>query len=138
MSVGEVDSLEKFVPSPENGWLLGEDQRQFVCVRASTSTRRTVCDPDAAIDVRQRRRGGPNSSSISEQQVPAFYFDDEINQPQPSNDIPPSKNETAFIPDSGWARSSCSISPRRARRVLDNHPSTKAEEITFTFRRPGR
>jgi sugar lactone lactonase YvrE len=144
MSVGEVDSAGKVRPYPNeklNSWLLGEDPKgKFVCVQSVyVDAKDRLWILDAANPMFGGVvEGGPKLIHIdlkNNKVLRTFYFDDEI-APAASylNDVRiDTKNETAFITDSGMgAIIVLDLASGASRRVLDDHPSTRAEEITFT------
>jgi sugar lactone lactonase YvrE len=144
MSVGEVDSAGKVRPYPNeklNSWLLGEDPKgKFVCVQSvyiDAKDRLWILDAANPM-LGGVVEGGPKLIHIdlkNNKALRTFYFDDEV-APVASylNDVRiDTKNETAFITDSGMgAIIVLDLASGASRRVLDDHPSTKAEEITFT------
>jgi sugar lactone lactonase YvrE len=144
MSVGEVDSAGKVRPYPNeklNGWLLGEDPKgKFVCVQSvyiDGKDRLWILDPANPM-FGGVVEGGPKLIHIdlkSNKVLRTFFFDEEIAPPRSYlNDVRiDTKNETAFMTDSGMgAIVVLDLASGASRRVLDDHPSTKAEEITFT------
>ena len=144
MSVGELDSTGKVRPYPTeklNGWLLGEDPKgKFVCVQSVyVDAKDRLWVLDAANPMFGGVvEGGPKLIHVdlkNNKALRTFYFDDEI-APAASylNDVRvDTKNETAFITDSGMgAIVVLDLASGASRRVLGDHPSTKAEEIKIT------
>jgi sugar lactone lactonase YvrE len=143
MSVGEVDSTGKVRLYPNeklNSWLLGEDPKgKFVCVQSvyvDAKDRLWVLDAANPM-LTGVVEGGPKLIHIdlkNNKVLRTFYFDDETAPPASYlNDVRiDTKNETAFITDSGMgAIVVLDLASGASRRVLGDHPSTKAEEITF-------
>jgi sugar lactone lactonase YvrE len=143
MSVGELDSTGKVRPYPNeklNNWLLGEDPKgKFVCVQSvyiDAKDRLWILDAASPM-MGGVLEGGPKLMHVdlaSNKILRTFYFDETI-APGASylNDVRvDTKNETAFVTDSGMgAIIVLDLASGASRRVLDDNPSTKAEDITI-------
>jgi sugar lactone lactonase YvrE len=139
MSVAELGEDGSLTPYPNeamNGWEPGEDPAtRFVCVQSvhvDGRNRLWVLDPANPMFM-GTLDGGPKLIQIdldTDGVVRTFHFDPLI-APQRSylNDVRINvSTETAFITDSGLGGIVVlELDSGRARRVLDDHPSTKAE-----------
>ena len=144
MSVGELDTTGKVRAYPNeklNSWLLGEDPKgKFVCVQSvyiDAKDRLWILDPANPM-FGGVVEGGPKLMHVdlaSNKILRTFYFDEAI-APGASylNDVCiDTKNETAFITDSGLgAIIVLDLASGASRRLLADHSSTKAEEIALT------
>ncbi|HEY0790750.1 MAG TPA: L-dopachrome tautomerase-related protein [Chthoniobacterales bacterium] len=136
VSVAEVKD-GKLVPYPDEVWNQnsGDPGTRFVCVQSvyvDDKDRLWVVDP-AAVKQGAVAKGGAKLVQIDLQTnrvVDAIIFDESV-APAKSylNDVRiDSKHEFAFLTDSGaGALVVVDLSSRQARRVLADHPSTKAE-----------
>ena len=145
ISVGELESDGTVTPYPDvsfNDWVSGDDpSTKFVCVQSvyiDSEDRLWILDPANAM-FQGVVAGGAKlmQVDISENKiVQTIYFDDTIAPKQSYlNDVRIDTNtETAFITDSGaGALVMVSLDSGKSRRVLDNHPSTKAENTTVSI-----
>ncbi len=144
MSVGELDSTGSVRAYPNemlNSWLLGEDPKaKFVCVQSVSVDREDrLWILDAANPMFGGVvEGGPKLMHVdltTNEILRTFYFDKTV-APSASylNDVRvDTKNETAFITDSGLgAIVVLDLASGVSRRVLADDPSTKAEDVTVT------
>jgi sugar lactone lactonase YvrE len=144
MSVGELDSTGQVRAYPNdvlNSWLLGEDAKaKFVCVQSVTVDREDrLWILDAANPMFGGVvEGGPKLMHVdlaTNEILRTFYFDKTV-APSASylNDVRvDTKNETAFITDSGLgAIVVLDLATGISRRVLADDASTKAEDVTVT------
>jgi len=142
VSVGEVDGSGKLVPYPDATWnswdgTKGTAAVHFVCVQAVFVDDRDmlwIVDP-AAPNMGNIVQGGPKlvQVDLSTNQVVRFYPLDLNVAPQNSylNDVRISPDhQWAYLTESGTgALVVLNLDSGVARRVLDNHASTKAEDL---------
>jgi sugar lactone lactonase YvrE len=145
VSVGELGKDGAVTPYPDaalNDWDIGGDpSAKFVCVQSVYVDRKDrlwILDPANAM-FRGVVEGGAKLMQVDlsgNKIVREIHFDDTI-APKASylNDVRvDTRSETAFITDSGTgAIVAVDLESGAARRVLDDHPSTKAEKTTVTI-----
>lgn len=137
-SVAEVGSDGSLTPYPDaawNGWQKdkGDPKKQFVCVQSvfvdDTDTL-WILDP-AAPAFKGPVRGGPKllRVNLGTNKVERVYpFDDKVAPPGSYLNDVRLANGHAFMTDSGLgAIVVLDLATGKARRLLDKHPSTKAE-----------
>lgn len=143
MSVGELDSAGNAHPYPDealNSWKPGEDPKdKFVCVQSvyvDARDRLWILDPASPL-LRGVVEDGAKLVHVDLDKntvVRTYHFDDTV-APTASylNDVRVDVGtETAFITDSGLgAIVVVDLATGDARRVLADHPSTKAEDIVL-------
>jgi sugar lactone lactonase YvrE len=143
MSVGELDSAGNAHPYPDealNNWKPGEDPKgKFVCVQSvhvDARNRLWILDPASPL-LRGVVENGAKLVQVDLDKnavVRSYHFDDTV-APGESylNDVRVDVGtETAFITDSGLgAIVVVDLTTGDARRVLADHPSTKAEDIVL-------
>jgi len=145
VSVGELTKDGSVVPYPNeplNGWKKGDDpSKKFVCVQSvyvDREDRLWILDP-----------ANPMFGGIVERGVKLLHVDLQENAvvqtdifdvtiaPEGSylNDVRvDTRTQTAYITDSGiGAIVVVDLASGKARRLLDSHPSTKAEKIPITI-----
>ena len=141
VSVGELGDDGEITPYPNegmNGWKAGEKPgSMFVCVQSVHVDRRDrlwILDP-ASPFLQGVVEGGPKLMQVdlaTDEIVRIYHFDEDI-APEASylNDVRiDTLTETAFITESGLgAIIVLDLESGVARRLLDSHSSTKAEEI---------
>lgn len=145
LSVGELqdDGSVRPYPDPEwNGWTSGDDPASaFVCVQAMwVDDRGQLWILDPANPMFQGViENGPKLLEVdprSNRIVRSIGFGPEVAPPDSYlNDVRVDVDrEVAFISDSGnGALVVVDLATGRARRVLDDHPSTQAEDVTLTI-----
>ena len=145
VSVGELDENGVVVPYPDekmNGWSAGDDPtKKFVCVQSvyvDRLDRLWILDPASPM-LRGVVAAGPKLMRVdlSRDEVVETHIFDETIAPARSylNDVRVDTGSgTAFITDSGLgAIVVVDLETGAARRVLDDHASTKAEKTTVTI-----
>jgi hypothetical protein len=141
ISVGELDSIGQVRPYPNeeiNGWKPGEDpSRKFVCVQSvhvDSKDRLWILDPANPM-FGGVVEGGPKliQVDLQEDQIVRFFHFDPSVAPVGSylNDVRiDTLTETAFLTESGLgALVVLDLKSGKARRLLAEHPATKAEPI---------
>ena len=145
ISVGELDSsgaVHAYPTDELNSWKVGDDPgEKFVCVQSvyvDGKDRLWILDPASPM-FQGVVKGGPKLVRVdlkTDKPVRRYHFDEAI-APKGSylNDVRiDTATETAFITDSGLgAMVVLDLKTGAARRVLENHPSTKAEDIQIVI-----
>ncbi|UCG52691.1 MAG: hypothetical protein JSW58_03840 [Candidatus Latescibacterota bacterium] len=145
MSVGELGRDGSVAPYPDeelNSWKTGDDpSTKFVCVQSvyvDREDRLWILDPANAL-LRGVVEGGAKLLHVdleTNEVVRTFPFDSTV-APKASylNDVRIDTNtETAYMTDSGMgAIIVLDLESGNARRLLDDHPSTNAENIQITI-----
>ena len=145
VSVGELGGGGNVVPYPNeemNGWSAGDDPaKKFVCVQSvyvDRLDRLWILDPASPM-LRGVVARGPKLMRVdlSTDEVVETHIFDETVAPARSylNDVRiDTRSGTAFITDSGLgAIVVVDLETGSARRVLEDHASTKAEKTTVTI-----
>jgi sugar lactone lactonase YvrE len=143
MSVGELDTaggLRVYPDSALNSWTVGDDAKsKLVCVQSvyvDKKDRLWILDPASPM-LAGVVKGGAKllRVDLARNSVARVYHFDESVAPEASylNDVRvDTSTETAYITDSGLgAIVVVDLETGTARRLLSDHPSTKAEEITL-------
>lgn len=145
ISVGELNELGEIIPCPDeqwNGWTPGLDPKNhFVCVQSvhiDRANRLWVLDP-ASPYLRGVVEGGAKLVQIdlgTDEIVRVYSFDSTVAGPESYlNDVRIEiKTNTAYMTDSGsGAIIVLDLETGRSRRLLGDHPSTKAEDSVLTI-----
>ncbi|HER44270.1 MAG TPA: hypothetical protein ENO08_07415 [Candidatus Eisenbacteria bacterium] len=145
VSVGELDELGEIIPYPNEEWNVWnpalDPAEHFVCVQSvhiDRANRLWVLDP-ASPYLRGVVQGGPKLVQIdigTDEIVRVYQFDSTVaGTSSYLNDVRVEiKTNTAFITDSGsGAIVVLDLDTGHSRRLLEDHPSTRAEDSVLTI-----